>query len=760
MSRGLCLYLALAVLSGTLLALHFRWGAVLFVLLLLSLFLRKMTRTIPILSFLFVTLSFLNTFQEKHQQSRISPQDEPSSLRVSIDDIPTIDGSSFVSLVTLQKENEKVLMRHYFSSKEEKKTFAKLRPGYVCRVNGTFIEPEQNKNPNLFNYKDHLSHGGVYWILEVQAFEDCADNSSWKHNLTRLRFQGLKKIEQEFPASTVGITQALLFGETGMIKEDTMKAFRELGVVHLLAISGLHVGLLFAFLHYFLLRVGITREVSSWLLIAFLLCYIVLTGGSPSVVRASSMLIVLILTRKAAGKISVMDSLAVVFLLLVLYDPFSVYNVGFQLSFLVSFSLVMSSGTILKASSSLRQLCSVTIVAQLSSLPVVIYHFYEFPLIGFLTNLLYVPLFSIFILPMAIVVYFFMTFSSAEWILSLYQTLLDGIQWISSILPSLPFSTMVMGRPHFLFLLCYLILIYCVFVGMEKKRAFIPVGWLIVFTSFHLFMNAFHPYGEIVFIDVGQGDATLIDLPYNRGTYLIDAGGEVQFPKEKWEEKKDPFSVGEDIVVPFLKSRGITSIDTLILTHGDLDHIGGAEAVLEEMRVGDILISPGSQAKAEVEKLVRMARTKRIPVKEAMYPHTWRGDEDGLHIVSPLDDRYEGNNDSLVLYGEIGSKKWLFTGDLEKEGEREFNRTFDLPVDVLKVGHHGSKTSTTEEFLDELDPAVAVISAGETNRFGHPHPDVMKRLESRGLTIYNTGRNGAVTYRFWYKKGTFSAHLP
>jgi competence protein ComEC len=758
MGRGICLYLALSVLSGTLLALQIHWGAFLLVLLLLSLYLRKMPYSILILSILFVVISYFNThLQQNHQKSVLSPQHEPAFFKVSIDDIPSIDGSSLISLARI--EDETVLIKYSFSSEEEKKKFKEMKPGYVCKVKGELTEPKPNKNPNLFDYKDYLYRQGIYWFLEVQAFEGCEDFSTWKHFLTQLRFKGLKRIEQNFPPSTVGITQALLFGETGEMNKDTMKSFRELGVVHLLAISGLHVGLLFAFLHYFLLKMGITREASSWIGIVFLLCYIVLTGGSPSVVRASSMLIVLILSKKARGKLSVLESLSIVFLFIVIYEPFLVFNVGFQLSFIVSFSLVISSASILQASSTFKQMFTVTMVAQLSSFPVVIYHFYEFSLIGFLTNLLYVPLFSILILPMAIAVYLLTFIVSSGWSMAIYQILLESIQWLSNTISSFPFSALVMGRPAFLFLLGYLILIYFVFVGIEKRK-YLSGGLLFFFAVLHLFLNNFHAYGEIVFIDVGQGDATLIDLPYNRGTYLIDAGGEVQFPIEKWEEKNDRFSVGEDIVVPFLKSKGITSIDTLILTHGDLDHIGGAQAVLEEVEVREILISPGSSEKIEVEEIIKTAKKKRIPVKEAMFQTHWRGGKAGLHIVSPLDDVYEGNNDSIVLYGEIGAKKWLFTGDMEEDGERQFIQTFDLPVDVLKVGHHGSNTSTTEEFLNETNPSVAVISAGESNRFGHPHPEVVERLKTRGLTIYNTAMNGAITYRFLDKKGTFSAHLP
>jgi competence protein ComEC len=755
MNKGIYLYPAISVLSGTLLALQFHWGAVVLALLLLALFLRKMTYTILFLCLLFLFISFLNTtLQEKRQKTVLSSESEPIDLQIVINEIPTIDGNSFVALAQIKKE--KVLMRYYFSSEEEKRKFQQVKPGFVCEGKGQLTEPKPNKNPNLFHYKNYLAHRGVYWILDVQALGGCVNQSKWKHALIQLRFDGLKKIEREFPSSSVGVTKALLFGETGMIADDTMKAFRELGVVHLLAISGLHVGLIFAILHYCLLRIGVTKESVTWIGIVFLLCYIVLTGASPSVMRASSMLIVILLSRKVASKLRIIDSLCIVFVMLVLYDPYSVFNVGFQLSFMVSYSLVVSSAVILNTSSSIAQLVKVTLIAQLSSLPIIIYHFYEFSLMGFLTNLLYVPLFSVIVLPLTIIVYFL----TVDWLILFHKFLLDGIQWVSAFFASFPLSTIVMGKPPFLLLIGYLIVIYFVFVLFEKRKYMLPGLLLLFYGAFHMLLNTYDPHGEIVFMDVGQGDATLIKLPYNRGTYLIDTGGEVQFPKEEWEERKNRFSVGEDIVVPFLKSKGITSIDTLILTHGDLDHIGGTEAVLGELKVKEVLISPNSEEKGKMKKIMEIARRKRIPVKEARYPYSWAGNKDGLHIVSPQDEEYEGNNDSIVLYGEIGSLKWLFTGDLEEQGEEEFIQTFDLPIDVLKVGHHGSNTSTTEEFLVETNPSVAVISAGESNRFGHPHPEVLERLKRRGITIYSTGENGAITYRFWDKKGTFSAHLP
>jgi competence protein ComEC len=755
------LFMAVSTLSGTLLALQSFWGAFFLASLLLMLLLRKSPSFVWIASFItFISAFLMSDFQVKGQISTLSP---PANVHLlTIDSIPSIDGSSLRGFGKLNDEG--IVFRYRIPSKDLVKTAENLKPGLTCKVYGKLIEPAQNSNPNLFNYKRYLYERDIHWVLQVDSFEECKQmNDEWKYFLVQWRFSGLKYIEENFPAETVGVTRALVFGETDRISEEMMKSYRELGIVHLLAISGLHVGLVFAMIFFMLLRLGITRESSLWISVIFLFLYMMITGGAPPVIRASSMLIILILSRKSPLRVSVLDSLSIVFISLLFWDPFSVFDIGFQLSFTVSFSLVLSSTTILTSSASyLIQLLKVTVIAQLSSLPIILCHFYEFSLIGFLSNLLFVPLFSLLVLPLALSTFFMKLLVPGGFLCltHLYGVILSGVDALSSLLSGFPFNTLILGKPHSLVIIFYALLILSLFKNMERGEYRLQSLFLCGFIILHAAWNQFSPFGEVIFIDVGQGDSTLIDLPYNQGTYLIDTGGAVEFPKEEWEKKTKSFSVGDDVILPFLKSKGITSLDKLILTHGDLDHIGGAEDLMKNIKIKEILITPNSGEKTEMKEIISLAVKRGISFKEVRSPYSWKTKDYSFHILSPQDEEYEGNNDSLVVYSEIGGLQWLFTGDLEEKGEKEFVDSYDIQADVLKVGHHGSHTSTSTEFLDEIQPSIAVISAGRDNRFGHPHPEVIRRLKEQDVMIHTTAEHGALTYHLLGKQGTFSAQHP
>jgi competence protein ComEC len=758
----LLLFMAAGTLTGTLLALQsYYWGAFFSFFLLSMLFLRKSSLYVWLASFfVFLSALLISDFHESTRHSILSSK--KSIPMLTIDSIPEIDGSSLRGFGKL--DGERIVFRYRIPSVEELEPAKALIPGHICRVKGELTEPFRNSNPNMFNYKRYLYERDIHWILKVDAFEGCRESrDEWKYTLIRWRSAGLNYIETEFPPETVGMTQALVFGETGRISEKMMNAYRSLGIVHLLAISGLHVGLISGMVYVILLRTGVTREASLWILIMFLIFYMVITGGAPPVVRASAMLIILIIFRKLPFTISTLDSLSIVFMSVLFWNPYSIFDIGFQLSFTVSYCLVLSYSVILSdASSYLTQLFKVTAVAQLSSLPIMIIHFYEFSIIGFLTNLLFVPVFSLIVLPMALITFLkeLIVPAGMEWMNGVYSLIVSGIEALTSLFAAFPLTTLVLGKPHYSIVICYIFLVLAVFKGMEKGAWRLRSFILCSFVLLHAVWVQFNPFGEVTFIDVGQGDSTLIDLPYNLGTYLIDTGGMVEFPMEDWERKAKPFSIDEDVILPFLKSKGITTIDKLLLTHGDLDHVGGAAGLVDKMKIKEIFITPGSGDKKEMKEIIALAEKKEVSVKQVHAPYAWKAKDVIFHILMPLDKEYEGNNDSLVVYSEMGGMKWLFTGDLEEEGEKEFAATYELRADVLKVGHHGSATSTSGIFLEEVKPSLGVISAGRDNRFGHPHPEVVKRLKEKGIMIHTTADHGALTYRFLGKRGTFSAQHP
>jgi len=270
-----------------------------------------------------------------------------------------------------------------------------------------------------------------------------------------------------------------------------------------------------------------------------------------------------------------------------------------------------------------------------------------------------------------------------------------------------------------------------------------------------------NPYGQIVFLDVGQGDSIFIKMPYNQGNYLIDTGGVMPFEKENWQQRGSSFDPGKKIVVPFLKSEGIRTLDKMILTHGDADHIGGANAILEEIEVKQLIIPRISDRSDLEQSSINTAREKGTDVYLAGMGTGWKTAQGDFLILNPSESMGERNDQSIVLQAAIGGKKWLFTGDLGIEGENTMVRKItDFDIDVLKVGHHGSKYSSSDLFLERTNPDFAVISVGEKNRYGHPGEEVIKRFEERGIRIFRTDKDGAIIYKFTGNSGTFTTQFP
>jgi competence protein ComEC len=277
--------------------------------------------------------------------------------------------------------------------------------------------------------------------------------------------------------------------------------------------------------------------------------------------------------------------------------------------------------------------------------------------------------------------------------------------------------------------------------------------------TFQNIWNWANPFGEVTMIDVGQGDSILIHYPFGKGTYLIDTGGTIQFEEDEWKKAAKPFEVGRDVVVPFLKGKGITKLDKLILTHGDTDHIGGTLALLNEIEVTQILMPSVAELSKSELTIIQKAKNKGIQVVMVADGSQWENEKSTFYVLSP-EENYQGerNSGSIAIMAKIAGLNWFFGGDLDQEGEERIIKKYpNLHIDVLKAGHHGSKTSTSEQFINKIKPAISWISVGEHNRYGHPHSEVLGQLEN--TTVYRTDYHGAITYRFYQDSGTFSSVL-
>lgn len=695
------------------------------------------------------------------------------SFFIFFDEEIQVEGDLLFAHAKAFPSNEKLAVRYTIKSLAEQQSIQKLLiPGMSCQASGNLNNPTPARNPNAFDYKEYLQHNKISWILDIEmlSLKTCTKQTGIVTALKAFRQREISKIEHSLPEEASALAAALIFGERNYFDPETERSYQKIGIVHLLAISGLHVGLLTGMIYFLLIRVGVTKEKTEILLIAFLPIYAVITGFAPPVVRAAAMLMMLIGARHLALRMTPLDAVSAAFIFMMLFQPRIIYDTGFQLSFSVSFSLVISAPVILKAFHSFfQQTAAASFIAQLSSLPVILSTFYEVSVISIFANLLFVPLFSFVLLPLLLISYIVLSLAGElpAFYLLFLEDLVHYVNILAMKLSELPFSTIIIGKlePFLLVMLIILILqFFYTWEGFIFKKSKLPL-WLFAVPLMPLLFQIVLPYvdpnGQVVFLDVGQGDSIFIKMPYNQGNYLIDTGGVTPFEKENWQERGSPYDPGEKILVPFLKSEGIRTVDKLILTHGDADHIGGAIALLEEIRVKQLILPRVSERSALEQDVMSIAREKGTDIYLAGMGTGWKTAQGEFFILNPSESSGERNDLSIVLHATIGGKKWLFTGDLGIEGEMlliQENKQID--TDVLKVGHHGSKYSSSDSFLEETTPDYAVISVGERNRYGHPGKEVIARLEEQGIRIFRTDENGAIIYKFKGHSGTFTTHLP
>lgn len=711
--------------------------------------------------------SFLYTWVDENNISLLTGKE--TNFTGVIESTPVIDGNR-ISFIMKLPSNEKLKLSYKIKTEEEKSLLQPLQPGISCTVDGTLTTPEAARNFDGFDYQKYLYYKQIHWILTPNDLDpsQCTSSSSFKFLLKKWRGSELTFIKDHFPKNTVGIAQALIFGERNEIDSAISERFLEFGIIHLLAISGLHVGLVVAFIFYFLIRIGLSRERSFLLLFVLLPFYIILAGGAPSVIRAGLVTMVLLLSIQFKAKILPLDALSIIFLFMLFVNPYYINEIGFQLSFLVSFSLVLSAPCIIrKYESRPLQMLSVTSIAQLSSLPVILTYNYEISLLSLPLNILFVPLMSFIILPLSFISY--VSFHLFQPLGTVFSSILSVIlQYSFAFLEwaeHFSFFTLTFGKPERWLIVIYYVVIVYFFMSWENNQSLGNIRKSIFLILLTLFYHWFSPYlsneGQITMIDVGQGDSFLIELPYRKAVYLIDTGGTVPYPEEDWEKRKKKFEVGEDILVPLLKAKGIRTINKLILSHNDYDHVGATEGLLDHIKVDEVLIGASKSIDENDKKFYETIHKKDIPIQKVKTGDYWDEDEFRFIVLGPNGDEENKNNASIVLYTYISGKYWLFTGDLEKEGEQRILKQFpNIKIDVLKVGHHGSKTSTSSSFIKQIKPNFALISVGKNNRYGHPNSEVISLLQDSNAFILRTDQHGSVRFKFIRNQGTFEWKLP
>ncbi|SDH46983.1 competence protein ComEC [Alteribacillus persepolensis] len=676
-------------------------------------------------------------------------------------DGPLRDGSQADMTMRLS-HGESLLVRISLEERTDVEKLQTLSPAAFCHVNGQLTSPHPSSNFYAFDYSHYLNTQGIHWILETSLRDlSCRTGSSWYPSdiIKKWRHAGIQKIQTAFNHELQGIAAALIFGERHLLDTTVEEAYQQLGLIHLLAVSGLHVGLISGSLYYLLLRCGVTKETAENILLIILPVYIILAGAAPSVVRAASMVMLYILLKKWKKHHYALDVLVFFALCLLFYSPYYLVHVGFQLSFIVSAALLLSGQVIQKTP---RVLISLTItgIAQIAALPIILYHFYEFSLLSLVFNFFFIPFISFVVLPSVFILYFsFLLLPEVAEVLSIplslivehtHSLLLAAAQWKA--------FQLILGKPSIFISAGLAFSALWLFYRFDRyryhKKAVLPgVLWMAVL-GVQWIEPFFDKYGYVTFLDVGQGDSIVIELPFRQAVYVIDTGGAISYEQEAWEERKVPYNPGKSVVVPYLKAKGISTIDKLIITHGHVDHYGGVLAVADNIVVRQVMYGHGRAFSEEEQELLSNIHHQNIPIQFVKQGDGWKERSAVFHVLSPKGTEESGNHRSIVLKAAFGGVTWLFTGDLEKEGEHTLLETFpSLKADMIKIAHHGSSTSTTEPFISQVQPKMAFITAGRCNHFGHPHTETINTLQAHRIKTFRTDTQGAI-------KVTFDNHAP
>ena len=599
-------------------------------------------------------------------------------------------------------------------------------------LSGDVVEAATKRNPGGFDYAGFLARRGVgaqVYVDEVLSFEPAA--VTFKERLRRGVAAGLSPDQAALmEAMTLGIRDNL---------RDLRDVFAAAGLAHVLALSGLHIGVLIAALGLLLKPLGVLRYP---LMIAFVTAFAALVGPTPSVLRATTMAVAVLLSLwLGAGRLEPWPALSLAALLALLWNPSGLFDLSFQLSYLAVIGILVFAGPTLRLlhasalpwwhpKALLVGSLLVSLGAQAPLLPLLAHTFGTVPVFGPVVNIVALPLATV-LVPLGFLAGLLGTvsLSLAAFLNHLTAPLAAALIWAantSATWPSLQWGEIAPVGFAYYGLGAFALAL----VSLGKLRLW--RGLLVVAAALTASTLTPAPHGdaEIVFLDVGQGDSTLIRLPH-RTEILVDGGG----------TPFSDFDVGENTVVPTLRALGVDELELIIASHADTDHIEGLASVLRDMPVGELIIGYPSSDSEAFGALIDVAEARGVPVTEVRRGEVLHVGDARLDILNPPMQPFEASNDNSVAFvlNALGSKA-LFLGDLPSEIED----TLAVPdVDIMMVAHHGSRFSTSDTLLTAAKPEQAVLSYGRNN-YGHPNPDVLTRLTAHGAAVFATHEAGAV----------------
>ena len=578
-----------------------------------------------------------------------------------------------------------------------------IKYGSNVLVEGILEVPSSNTIPNQFNYKKYLYNKDIYYVIKISKIKLISNEVNILYDIRNYINDRIDSIDK------TGYMKAFILGIKDNIDSNQYSNYQSIGVTHLFALSGMHISVIVLILNKLLSKVGNIRYLFIDVILVF---YGFILYYPASLKRTILFYVINSICKLFKLDISNIKVLLLVLFSLVIYNYKIIYDIGFIYSFITVLGILLSNEFVNGSNIKL------SIVAFLFSLPISLYYFYSINIFSIIYNLFYIFIVSSVIYPLSLICFIIPK------LYFIYIFLIGIMVYVTDLLSNIDIGIINM-RFNIVEVILWYLMLY-IFIKYNKKIMIVGLFSIIVIDILIPYLDSNY---YVYYFDVGQGDSSLIISPYRKDIILIDTGG----------------IYGRNVsdnYLNYMKSEGIKRIDYMILSHGDYDHMGEAINLVENFKVEKVIFNCGEYNDLEKE-LIKTLDKKNIKyyscIKELNI------DKNKLYFLQTKE--YDNENDnSNVIYTELNGYKFMFMGDASTTTEKEIMSKYNLPdIDILKVGHHGSKTSSGKVFIDEINPKYSVISVGKNNRYGHPNKGVLDNLSNS--KIYRTDEDGSIMFK-------------
>ena len=596
------------------------------------------------------------------------------------------------------KSKERIIVTYKYTGK----VFNNLSYGDKIKVTGVLKEPSTNNIFNNFNYKKYLYNKKIYYIIEASKIDKIQNNNNHIYTIKNLLYTRINSLKSS------NYIKALLFGDNKLDKE-IKTSYQINGISHLFSVSGFHINFITSIIYFYLDRVTYNKKIKYITVDIFLVLYLLLCN-TTSLLRCTVMNILLSINHLLKLNIKKIDIVLLTLILCIIINPFIIYDIGFIYSYTISFFLILYKNKY-KTNNKLLKIIYISLISFLVSLPINIYTSYEINFLSIILNIIIVPIVSLILLPLSLLT---LIFPILDNILYLITSILEKISLYTS---NINIFKQILSKPSIILIIIYYLVIILI---LSKNKHYYLILILLIF---HKTIPLYNSNLEVVMFDVGEAASMLISTPSKKVNILIDTGRGIDINN----------------IIIYLKSIGISKLNYLIITHGDEDHIGGALYLIDNFKVDNVILNKGDYTELEVE-LITHLKNKNIKYTNNINKIPLLGSY--MYLLNTKKFSNENDN-SIVTYFEYQKYKFLFMGDSSSKTEEYLINNYNLAnISFLKVGHHGSNTSSSPLFINKITPKVSLISVGRNNFYHHPNKEVLTNLSNS--VIYRTDINKSI----------------